>query len=241
MRLRGTLGLLLVLVGLGATLLWALPRVENTVKQLARRDRALVGSGPVPRPRPIGPHPARGHYRSGNPRPGPAPPHIGAARRGRPRAGRSSATGSAWPSVEFLLLVGAAVAAVLLGALAVGRLRARRRRVYALFELHLSLQDEAPFGRVVAMVRQIGGTLRARPGERLVGGQPFAALELIATSAPTEMRWRIAVRCEPRSVEAIEAHIRGCYPDVRVGRVHDEPPTPLGGADAGAAASAAAG
>lgn len=229
MRLRGTLGLLLVLVGLGATLLWALPRVENTVKQLARRDRALVGSGPVPRPRPIGPHPARGHYRSGNPRPGPAPPHIGAARRGRPRAGRSSATGSAWPSVEFLLLVGAAVAAVLLGALAVGRLRARRRRVYALFELHLSLQDEAPFGRVVAMVRQIGGTLRARPGERLVGGQPFAALELIATSAPTEMRWRIAVRCEPRSVEAIEAHIRGCYPDVRVGRVHDEPPTPLEG------------
>jgi len=98
-----------------------------------------------------------------------------------------------------------------------------------LYELYLSLQDEAPFARVVAMVRQIGGTLRARPGERLVRGQPFVALETITTAGPTEMRWRIGVRCEPRSVRAIEAHFRGCYPDVRLGRVHDEPPTPLEG------------
>ena len=98
----------------------------------------------------------------------PASWSCAAARRRGPegapaRTARSSATSSAWPLVELLLLVGAAVAAVLLGALAVSRLWARRRRVYALYELHLSLQDEAPFGRVVAMVRQIGGTLRARP------------------------------------------------------------------------------
>jgi hypothetical protein len=30
-------------------------------------------------------------------------------------------------------------------------------------------------------------------------------------------------------VRAIEAHIRACYPDVRLGRVHDEPPTPIAG------------
>jgi hypothetical protein len=127
------------------------------------------------------------------------------------------------------LLPAAALTALLFGALAVSRLWTRRRRVYALYELHLSLQDEAPFGRVMAMVRQIGGTLRAPPGERLVRGQPFVAFESIGMSGPTEVRWRIGVRCEPRAVRAIEAHIRGCYPDVRLGRVHDEPPTPLDG------------
>jgi hypothetical protein len=68
--LRGTLALLLVLVGLGATLPRALPRVENTVKQLARHDRALVDSGPVPRPtsRAIAPHPPTVAAAGRNPR-----------------------------------------------------------------------------------------------------------------------------------------------------------------------------
>ena len=109
----------------------------------------------------------------------------------------------------------AALAAVLLGALAVCRLWARRRRVYALYELHLSLQDEAPFGRVMAMVRQIGGTLRARPAGAAGWRAAVRRVGADRDRGPTEMRWRIGVRCEPRSVQAIEAHIRGCYPDVR--------------------------
>ena len=226
---------------LAAALLWALPRVEGTIKQLAQSDRAALGGGPEPRPttRAIRPHPTR----RSNPPEQPASWSGGATRHpvcGHLWTARTSATSSAWPLVELLLLLAAAVMGLLLGALAWSRLWVRRRRVYELYELHLSLQDEAPFGRVMAMVRQIGGTLRARPAERLVGGQPFVAFELIGMSGPTEMRWRIGVRCEPRSVQAIEAHIRGCYPDVRVGRVHDELPTPLGGADAGAAAPAAA-
>jgi hypothetical protein len=229
--MRWTLGLLLVLVGLAATLLWALPRVENTMRQLARTDRALLSAGPEPRAtaRGHGAHTTRAHRQTGNRRPGPARPQVGAVQTERSRAGRAGATGVTWPLARVVVLLGAAVSALLLGALAVSRLWARRRRVYALYELHLSLQDEAPFGRVAAMVRQIGGTLGARPAERLVRGQPFVAFELIATSEPTQMRWRIGVRCEPRSVRAIEAHIRGCYPDVRVGRVHDEPPTPFAG------------
>src|SRR6516225_6639756 len=57
-RARATLGLVLVAAGVGATLLWALPRLEATVRQLARSDRALVGGVPAPRPptRRIGPH-----------------------------------------------------------------------------------------------------------------------------------------------------------------------------------------
>jgi hypothetical protein len=98
--------------------------------------------------------------------------------------------------VEASLPAAEALAALVLGGLAGSRLWARRRRVSALYELHLSLHDEAPFGRVMAMVRQIGGTLRARPAERLVRGQAFVALDLIATLGPTEMRWRIGVRCE---------------------------------------------
>jgi hypothetical protein len=232
-RLRATLGLLLVLVGLGATLVWALPRVERTIRQLAQSDRAALGGVAAPRPtaRAIGPHTThRRRQRQSLPPGDPSPNTIGIGRAHVPTR-RPSGASSARSLVEALLLlrVVAALTALLLGALAVSRLWARRRRVYALYELHLSLQDEAPFGRVMAMVRQIGGTLRTRPGERLVRGQPFVAFESIAVSGPTEVRWRIGVRCEPRAVRAIEAHIRGCYPDVRLGRVHDEPPTPLDG------------
>jgi len=230
MRSRATLGLLLTAVGLGASLLWALPRLEGTIKQLARGDRALFEAVPAGRPpaRAIAPHAPR-HPRRGEHRvPASARPHRIGVGRAHPRKQRP-ATSSGRRLMELLAIVAAALTALLLGALGASRLWARQRRVYGLYELRLSLQDEAPFARVMAMVRQIGGALRARPGERLVRGQPFVAVEAIAMSGPTEMQWRIAIRCEPRSVEAIEAHIRGCYPDVRLGRVHDEPPTPLEG------------
>jgi hypothetical protein len=229
-RSRATLGLLLVLVGLGVTLLWALPRVETQLRHLAAGDRALFEAVPAPRPparaiRPRAPHHRRQSDHSLSRSVRPHPVGLGHA---HPRTPPAGATASAAP-IEPLVVVGAALTALFVGALGACRLWSRRRRVYALYELHLSLHDEAPFARMMAMVRQIGGTLTARPGERLVRGQPFVAFEAIAMSDPTEMRWRIGVRCEPRSVRAIEAHIRGCYPDVRLGRIHDEPPTPLEG------------
>jgi hypothetical protein len=229
-RSRATLGLLLVAVGLGASVLWALPRLEGTIKQLARGDRAVFEAVPAPRPpaRAVAPHAPRHHRRGDHRVSAIARPHGLGVGRTHPRK-RRAAPASVRPLMELLVIVGAALTALLVGVLGASRLWARRRRVYGLYELHLSLHDEAPFARVMAMVRQIGGALRARPGERLVRGQPFVAVEAIAMSGPTEMQWRIGVRCEPRSVQAIEAHIRGCYPDVRVGRVHDEPPTPLEG------------
>jgi len=230
-RSRATLGLVLAAAGVGATLLWALPRLESTVRQLARSDRALVGGVPAPRPptRRIGPH---ARHRPRHPEhlaSRAARPHAIGGGRARPRTRRPEAISRSHSLKGLLVVLAAALTALLLGAVVASRLWARRQRVYALYELHLSLQDEAPFARVMAMVRQIGGTLRARPGERLARGQPLVAFEAIAMSGPTEMQWRIGVRCEPRAVRAIEAHIRGCYPDVRLGRVHDEPPTPLQG------------
>jgi len=230
-RARATLGLVLVAAGVGATLLWALPRLEATVRQLARSDRALMGGVPATRPpaRRIGPHaPHRPRQREHLVPRAARPPAIGGSR-AHPRTRRPDATSRSHFLKRALVLLAVALTGLLLGGLGASRLWARRRRVYALYELHLSLQDEAPFARVMAMVRQIGGTLRARPGERLARGQPLVAFEAIATGGATEMQWRIGVRCEPRAVRAIEAHIRGCYPDVRLGRVHDEPPTPLRG------------
>jgi hypothetical protein len=131
--------------------------------------------------------------------------------------------------VAVLVLVTLAVAILLAVAVMVSRLVARRRRVYELYELHLSLQDEALLGQVVSMVSQLGGAIRISAQRRLVCGQPFFAVETIAVRGATGMQWRIGVRCEPRSVAGIEAHLRACYPDVSLGRVHDQRPTPIAG------------
>ena len=43
------------------------------------------------------------------------------------------------------------------------------------------------------------------------------------------MEWSLRVRCEPRSVIALDAAISAAYPDVRLGHLLGEPPQPLPG------------
>jgi hypothetical protein len=43
------------------------------------------------------------------------------------------------------------------------------------------------------------------------------------------MEWSINVRCEPRTVVALDGAISAAYPDIRLGRVHGEQPRPRSG------------
>ena len=116
---------------------------------------------------------------------------------------------------------------LLIGGLAMGlvarRALRRGRRAYALYELHLSTHDQAKGQDLEDMVESIANIVRAWPADRIRHGQPYLALELICGVAPAdggrlEMEWSINVRCEPRSVSALDGAISAAYPDVRLGR-----------------------
>jgi hypothetical protein len=122
-----------------------------------------------------------------------------------------------------------------LGMLLVGRrVRRRSRRVYALYELHLSTHDQAKGQDLEDMVESIANIVRAWPADRVRHGQPYLALELICGAAPNaggrlEMEWSINIRCEPQSVSALDGAMSAAYPDVRLGRTHGEQPWPRAG------------
>ena len=132
-------------------------------------------------------------------------------------------------SAAGVLLIGA-----LMFVLVARRVRRRGRREYALYELHLSTHDQAKGQDLEDMVESIANIVRAWPADRVRHGQPYVALELICGTAPEaggrlEMEWSINVRCEPRSVSAIDGAISAAYPDVRLGRTHGEQPQPRAG------------
>jgi len=125
---------------------------------------------------------------------------------------------------------GVLLTGVLLAVLVVRRVRGRSRRVYALFELHLSTHDEAKPQDLEDMVESIANVVHAFPGDRVRNGQPFLALELICGSGQEGMEWSINLRCQPSAVRALDAAISAAYPDVRLGRRHAEAPLPRPGA-----------
>jgi hypothetical protein len=127
-------------------------------------------------------------------------------------------------SAACMLLFG-----VLMCVVVARRTRRRVRREYALYELHLSTHDEAKGQDLEDMVESIANIVRAWPADRIRHGQAYVAIELICGVAPVsggrlEMEWSINIRCEPRSVSAIDGAISAAYPDVRLGRTHGEQP-----------------
>ena len=125
---------------------------------------------------------------------------------------------------------GVLLTGVLFAALVLRRVRGRSRRVYALYELHLSTHDEAKPQDLEDMVESIANVVRAFPADRVRNGQPFVAVELICGSGQEGMEWSINLRCEPSAVRALDAAISAAYPDVRLGRHHAEAPLPRPGA-----------
>jgi len=124
---------------------------------------------------------------------------------------------------------------VVVAMLLVGRrVRRRGRRVYALYELHLSTHDQAKGQDLEDMVESIANIVRAWPADRVRHGQPYLALELICGTASNaggrlEMEWSINIRCEPESVSALDGAISAAYPDVRLGRTHGDQHRPRAG------------
>ncbi len=105
------------------------------------------------------------------------------------------------------------------------RVRRRRRREYALYDLHLSPHDEAKPQDLEDMMEAIANIVRAFPAERARSGQPFLAFELLHGAGPSgAMEWSLGVRCEPRVAVALDAAISAAYPDVRLGHRLGETP-----------------
>ena len=139
-------------------------------------------------------------------------------------------------TAQFLILWTAGwTAAGILGAaglaifLARRRLKHRKARDYCLYEIKLSMHDQAKGQDLEDMVEAIGNTIRNFPEYRIRDGQPFIAFEMHYGPADHGMEWTLAVRCKSDVIAAIDGAIAAAYPDVRVGRSHADEPLPLNG------------
>jgi hypothetical protein len=220
--------LLALIAGLAASVL-LVPRAVRSLHSLTfptmtlpRPRTAAVASGPPPRRRGSRTVPALAAHSD-----------IGAAT----APSRPASRDRSLPLVELIgleLVGGIALITVVAGVLVARRTCRRRTRAYALYELHLSTHDQAKEQDLEDMVESIANVVRAWPADRARNGQPYLALELIcsAVEAPAgrrEMEWSINVRCEPRTVVALDGAISAAYPDVRLGRIHGEQPIPRSG------------
>ena len=212
---------------------------------IAHEVRTLHGSPLFPIPA-TGPSPASTSRTPGHPRqtrPIPArtstTPDSGARRpAGDPVARRrtqqdASLLHPGWLTLLVVvaaeLAAGVLLAAAVLTALIFRRVRMRSRRAYGLYELHLSMHDQAKQQDLEDMVEAIANIVRAFPTDRARSGQPYVALELICGEGEQGMEWSINVRCEPSAAQALDAAISAAYPDVRLGRRHAEAPLPRPG------------
>jgi hypothetical protein len=211
----------------------AVPLMLRAARQLRTLSVPTLALRATPAPAGHGGPPAAGHHSR--------PPQTVGGKRyvsGPVNAATHARRGG---SLWLLRLIGVEIAGSLsllwlaAVALVAGRTRRRRTRTYALYELHLSTHDQAKGQDLEDMVESIANIVRAWPADRARHGQPYFALELIcsAVEAPgdrREMEWSINIRCEPKSVTALDGAISAAYPDVRLGRIDGEEPRPRPGA-----------
>jgi hypothetical protein len=243
---RLLLMLLLVTAGLGGSVLFV-SRAAHSLRDSPYHDQ-LLGQTPTPRSTTNKAQARRPQHRTSGTRRRPAarstsrPQHTTTAKHPA-----TAAKSDAKPAMKdgggvfglsggsVLLIAGLEVAgglllvALLLAGLTGRRLRMRKRRQYALYELHLSSHDEAKPQDLEDMVESIANIVRAWPTERARDGQPYVAVELIAGAGESGMEWSINVRCQPKIAPALDAAISAAYPDVRLGRRHAEQPVPRHG------------
>jgi len=140
-----------------------------------------------------------------------------------------------WPLIIGLwfggwTVIGGLTLTALACALVRRRIRNRRTRDYQLYELRLSMHDEAKPRDLDELVEAIANLLRAFPEERARDGQPFIAFEMHHGPGESgDLEWTLAVRCESKIARAIDGEIAAAYPDVRVGQRHGEDPQPITG------------
>ncbi len=148
------------------------------------------------------------------------------ARAPRSRAKRDGSLGALRFAVAATVISASGIVA-LAALLVKSRLDARETREYALYEVHLSMHDEASSRDVTDMVEALAATVREWPLARARHGQPFFALELHYGAGRSGHEFLIALRCEPGVVGALESIIASAYPDVRVGHTDAGAPAPI--------------
>jgi hypothetical protein len=110
------------------------------------------------------------------------------------------------------------------------RLANRLTREYGLYEIKLSMHDEAREQDLVDMVEALLHTVREFPEQRSRDGQPFVALEAhFGPGSTGELEWALCVRCERALVASIDGIVSAAYPDVRLGYELLGPPQEIGG------------
>ncbi len=110
------------------------------------------------------------------------------------------------------------------------RLANRLTRSYGLYEVKLSMHDQARPKDVTNMVEGLLNAVREFPEQRSRDGQPFIAFEAHYGAGPAgEMEWVLCVRCERTLVNTIDGIFSAAYPDVRVGFEMIGPPREIGG------------
>jgi hypothetical protein len=110
------------------------------------------------------------------------------------------------------------------------RLANRLTREYGLYEVKLSMHDQARDQDLTDMVEALANAVREFPEQRSRDGQPFIALEAhYAPGASGEMEWVLCIRCERALVGTVDGILSSAYPDVRVGYEFIGPPTEIGG------------
>ena len=115
-------------------------------------------------------------------------------------------------------------------AIARRRLAMRLSREYGLYEVKLSMHDQARDQDVVDMVEALLNAVREFPEQRSRDGQPFIAFEAHYGAGPAgEMEWVLCVRCERTLVQTIDGILSSAYPNVRVGFEFIGPPQEIGG------------
>jgi len=135
-------------------------------------------------------------------------------------AATGSDLGDLWADVAFPLAVLGVCFGLLWFALfasVVARVRNRRRRPVARYQLVLSQADEATFEEVAAAYEQVVQTVRESLTQRLAHGQPWLALESwFVPSARQGETGTAAVMllCDPTVRENALAGLRRAYPDL---------------------------
>jgi hypothetical protein len=142
--------------------------------------------------------------------------------------------GELWRDIALPVMVLAACLA-LVGLLALGcsamRIRNRRRRPMARYQLVLSQADEATFEEVAAACEQLVQTLRQSLTERLTAGQPWLALEswfLPPQRTGETGTAALMLLCEPDTRAPALAALRRAYPDLSLRPGEDGEPLEFG-------------
>ena len=127
-----------------------------------------------------------------------------------------------WREIRVYVIAGGLITVLALAslvAIVVARLRARKQRDMARYELVLGQADEATHDEVAAAAEALVQALRSTLVERVAGGQPWLAIEswhVPPTTAGETGNALLMILCEPAMLESALAALRRAYPNLTV-------------------------